>query len=645
VEARRRDRSSWSLAQPHAHAVAASSCPALSLPLPRSFSTRKGTDSLAGRANAQGLVTARVGPGRGGRRVRLTRTAQRQVFDLGGVVLQSPLAAIARFEQAAGTAPGSIFAAAAKRGESGAFPRLERGELSLEEFLPLFSKELADEGVALAKDVKELFATMEEGFAPPRPEMLLAIQSLKAEGIRTAALTNNWKRESGETLPPQLSPTMKLFDVVVESALVGKRKPDADIYKMVLEKGKVKDPSQAVMLDDLGVNLKAAAALGMDTIKVGDDYMAALAQLEGKVGFKLQEFVKGTISVRPHLKVDTDALSAFMGAAAVPGSGAVSRIRQFGHGQSNPTYHVTRASGKELVLRKKPPGKILKGAHAVEREFAVIKALGAAGFPVATAHVLCEDDAILGTPFYLMDYSDGRLFKNPHLPGMSGGERAAIYDAMNAVLAQLHNVDFVAAGLEKYGKAEGFYARQIATWSKQYEASKTDDTDSSAMDELIPWLSANIPPEGAPSVVHGDFRLDNIILEPASAKCLAVLDWELSTIGDPLADLAYNCLVYYLPPQFPQVPGFAGAALPEGVPSEEEYVKAYLRRTGRAEIANWHFYLSFSFFRIAAILQGVYKRAMQGNASSDQAKQVGALASRMATAARDLSLKPRHIRL
>lgn len=409
------------------------------------------------------------------------------VFDLGGVVLQSPMTAIAQFEAAAGVAPGSIFAAAAKAGDAGAFPRLERGEVSLEEFLPLFSKELADGGLALTRDVSELFARMEEGFAPPRPEMLLAIQSLRAEGIRTAALTNNWKKNCGMTLPPSLAPTMKLFDVVVESALVGLRKPDAAIYKMVLEKSKVKDPEQAMMLDDIGVNLKAAATLGMGTIKVGDDYMAALSELEGKVGLKLQEFVPGTISVRPHLAVDTNVLSKFIEeTSSVPGDGPVSRIRQFGHGQSNPTYHVTRASGHELVLRKKPPGKILKGAHAVEREFAVIRALGSVKFPVAKAHVLCEDDAVLGTPFYLMDYGNGRLFKNPHLPGLQGAERAAIYDAMNAVLAQMHNVDFAAAGLEKYGKAEGFYARQIATWSKQYEASKTDDTDSSAMDQLIP---------------------------------------------------------------------------------------------------------------------------------------------------------------
>ena len=275
----------------------------------------------------------------------------------------------------------------------------------------------------------------------------------------------------------------------------------------------------------------------------------------------------------------------------------------------------------------------------------MIKALGNASFPVAKAHVLCEDESVLGTPFYLMDYCDGRLFKNPHLPGLSGPERAAVYDSMNEVLGKLHKVDIGAAGLTNYGKSEGFYRRQIATWSKQYESSKTPDTDSTAMEGLVIWLQANIPPESAPAVVHGDFRLDNLIFSPDLPHCQAVLDWELSTVGDPIADLAYNCLVYYLPPQFPQVPGFAGVALPEGVPTEEEYVKAYLRRTGRGEVLNWHFYLSFSFFRIAAILQGVYKRALQGNASSDQAKQVGALASMMAQAAVDLSRKPRNIAL
>ena len=253
------------------------------------------------------------------------------VFDLGGVVLQSPIPAITKFEAEAGLPAGSIFAAAKQKGDGGAFPRLERGELTLEDFLPEFGRELSEAGVVLKKDVSELFAAMEAGFAPPRPEMLLAIQSLRAEGIRTAALTNNWKRNSGATLPASLASTMKLFDVVVESALVGLRKPDPRIYSMVLEKSKVKDASQAVMLDDIGANLKAAAAVGMETIKVDDDYMQALAQLESKVGFKLQEFVPGTISVRSHLNIDTAALSTFMAANSVPGDGAVSRIRQFGY--------------------------------------------------------------------------------------------------------------------------------------------------------------------------------------------------------------------------------------------------------------------------------------------------------------------------
>jgi acyl-CoA dehydrogenase family protein 10 len=428
----------------------------------------------------------------------------------------------------------------------------------------------------------------------------------------------------------------------------------------------VSDPSRAVMIDDLGANLKAAKALGMGTIKVSgtekEDYMAALGSLEVAVGFKLQEFVPGTITVRPHLQVDVSVLDAFFGRLDENklniGEGPVVRVRQFGHGQSNPTYHVTRRCGRELVLRKKPPGKILTGAHSVEREFTVLAALKGAGFPVAQVHALCEDDRVLGTPFYVMDFEDGRLFKNPHLPGMEPSERASIYDAMNACLAQLHSVDVQGASLEGFGKADGFFGRQIKTWFKQYEASKTADTDSALMDEVIPWLLANVPPEGRSSVVHGDFRLDNLMLRKTNAKgggggdaapeaeVQAVLDWELSTIGDPLADLAYNCLVYHLPPAFPQIAGFKGLeALPEGVPSEEAYVQAYLRRTGRTEVQDWHFYLSFSFFRIAAILQGVYKRASQGNASSDQAKQVGALAGGMAKAARDLSLKPRGIRL
>jgi len=302
---------------------------------------------------------------------------------------------------------------------------------------------------------------------------------------------------------------------------------------------------------------------------------------------------------------------------------------------------VTLDGEREFVLRKKPPGKILRGAHAVEREFQIIRALGGAGFPVAKAHVLCEDDTVLGTPFYVMDYVSGAIYTNPQMPGCEPAKRAAAYDAMNDVLARMHSYKPTEIGLGEFGKSKGFYGRQVGTWTKQYEAAKTGEIPE--MDQLIVWLNDNLPPDAEPAIVHGDFRIDNIIYDDATMRVKAVLDWELSTIGDPIADLAYNCLPYYLPPQF-QIPGFHGIDLPPGIPTEEEYVSAYCRRTNRPEgIKNWNFYTAFAFFRIAAILQGVYKRALQGNASSSYAEQIGAQAALMAKSGWKLAQTPRHM--
>mmetsp|Transcript_6598 Transcript_6598/g.15444 ORF Transcript_6598/g.15444 Transcript_6598/m.15444 type:complete len:622 (-) Transcript_6598:73-1938(-) len=568
------------------------------------------------------------------------------IFDLGGVVLNSPLPAIHAFEKKAGLPQDSIFTAAARAGDGGAFQQLERGEIQLKECYSLLSQDLGSAGLTGTAQLSELFAEMEKSFFPPRPEMLDAIQCIRAEGIKTAALTNNWRRDNHATFPPELLPVLRLFDVVVESARIGLRKPDPEIYTATLERLKVKEAKDVIFLDDLGRNLKPAAAMGMETIKVEMDYKGALQELEARLGFPLQGYVAGTVSVRPNLKIDASAVDAYSQTVpSLAADGGVKNMRQFGHGQSNPTYHLTYNSGKEVVLRKKPPGKILRGAHAVEREFKVISALRSAGYKVPTPIALCEDEAVIGTPFYLMDFAKGQIHKNPHLKSLKPEERAAVYDAMNQVLAQLHSLSPSEMQLQEYGKSEGYFARQISTWTKQYEASKTDEEGIPSMNALIKWLSSNIPAENPGVVVHGDFRLDNIIFKQGSPEVVAVLDWELSTLGDPLADLAYNCLVYYLPPQFPQVPGFMGIDLPPGVPTEEEYVRKYCERTGRAGVEQWNFYTAFSFFRIAAILQGVYKRSTQGNASSDQAQQIGALASAMADTGYELSQTPRSIRL
>lgn len=298
-------------------------------------------------------------------------------------------------------------------------------------------------------------------------------------------------------------------------------------------------------------------------------------------------------------------------------------ISQFSGGQSNPTFHI-HGPGGEFVLRKKPPGKLLPGAHAVDREYRVLNALQDSGVPVPRMLHWCEDESVIGTPFYIMEYLHGRILRNPLLPGMEPAERGAVYDAMNEVMSRLHNLDFKGIGLEGFGKPDNYIGRQVALWSRQYEASKTGDVP--AMEQLMQWLPQNIPEDQSNSVVHGDFRLENLMFDAHEPKVIAVLDWELSTIGHPLSDLSFNCMTYYLPSSSEIAPGFVGSDLGVlGIPAEKVYVSSYCDRTGRDQIDCWKFFMAFSLFRTAAIQQGVYARALKGNASSETAPRFGAL--------------------
>lgn len=318
--------------------------------------------------------------------------------------------------------------------------------------------------------------------------------------------------------------------------------------------------------------------------------------------------------------LDTTRLAAWMESHVAGFSGTL-QVEKFKGGQSNPTYLLT-AGDRKYVLRRKPPGKLLPSAHAVDREYRVISALAGSEVPVPKASALCEDDSIIGTMFYIMDCVDGRIFWDPSLPGMQPAERTAIFGEMNRVIAALHSVDYAAVGLAGYGKPGSYFARQIDRWSKQYRASETGKIE--AMDKLMDWLPRNIPPGDETSIVHGDFRLDNTVFHPTEPRMLAVLDWELSTLGHPLADFAYHCMTWRLSPgQFRGLIGCDLVAL--GIPSEAEYVAAYCRRTGRDPIPprDWEFYMAFNMFRLAGILQGVMARALQGNASSADAVEAG----------------------
>ena len=326
----------------------------------------------------------------------------------------------------------------------------------------------------------------------------------------------------------------------------------------------------------------------------------------------------GTMPIQEHQSFDVGALEIYLRKHGL--SGPLS-VQQFRGGQSNPTYLIS-GGGKHHVLRAKPgpAAKLLPSAHAVEREFRVITALKDAGIPVPRAYCLCEDEGVIGRAFYVMEYVEGRVLWDQALPGMMPPERAAIYAEMNRVIAALHRVDYAAAGLAEFGKPGNYFARQIGRWSRQYRASETERIEP--MDSLIAWLPENIPAGDETTVVHGDYRMDNLIFHPHEPRILAVLDWELSTLGDPLADFSYHCMSWHIPPgQFRGIAGLALAAL--GIPDESQYIASYCKRTGREGIEHWNFYLAYNLFRIAAILQGVMKRALEGTAASAQALEAG----------------------
>ncbi len=340
-----------------------------------------------------------------------------------------------------------------------------------------------------------------------------------------------------------------------------------------------------------------------------------------------EEFM-GTMPVAERQQFDIGALHEYMRAHVEGFSGELA-IEQFKGGQSNPTFKLT-ADGQHYVLRTKPgpAAKLLPSAHAIDREFRVMDALNKAGFPAAKQYALCTDESVIGRAFYIMEFVEGRVLWDQSLPGMSPQERAAHYDEMNRVIAQLHTIDYAAIGLAQYGKPGNYFLRQIDRWTKQYKASETEKID--AMDQLMDWLPNNIPPGDDTSIVHGDYRLDNMMFHPTEPRILAILDWELSTLGHPLADFSYHCMSWHIPPgQFRGIGGLDYKAL--GIPSEAEYIAKYCERTGKTiRMEDFNFYLAYNLFRMTGILQGIMKRYVDGTASSAQALKSGQSARAMA---------------
>ena len=326
--------------------------------------------------------------------------------------------------------------------------------------------------------------------------------------------------------------------------------------------------------------------------------------------------------------LDTEVLGPYL-EANVDGFSGLSSIDKFADGQSNPTFRVRALSG-DYVLRRQPPGKLLKSAHAVDREYRVLSALADSDVPVAMAYHLCEDRDVIGSMFYVMEYFDGRIFWDSAIPEVSKAERSAIYDEMSRVLAALHKVDIEKVGLGDFGKPGSYFERQYDRWSSQYRASELRQID--AMESLMDWLGENLPDDdGRVSLVHGDYRLDNMIFSATEPRVIALLDWELSTLGHPYADVGYQCMQLRMPAQIGSISGLRGKDLGElGIPTEEEYVAGYCERMGIDGIENFGFYVAFSFFRLAAIVQGVAKRAVDGNASNINAAQLGEYVEPMA---------------
>ena len=343
-----------------------------------------------------------------------------------------------------------------------------------------------------------------------------------------------------------------------------------------------------------------------------------------------QSNFSGTKEVAERLRFDGGSLESYLH-EHLPGFTGPVAVSQFRGGQSNPTYLV-ETPPRRYVLRRKPPGKLLPSAHAVDREYRVISALYPQGFPVAEPILYCADDGVIGTAFFLMAYVEGRVFWEVEMPSSEPAERAQVYDAMNTTLARLHSFDPAAIGLGDFGRGENYVARQIERWSKQYRASETEKIED--MERLMAWLPAHLPPAQQPRLVHGDYRLDNMILASDSSKIVAVLDWELSTLGDPLADFSYHLMQWHMPPSEAGTGSLVGhdlAAL--GIPSIEDYVDAYVRRTGLDPRPYLAVYSAYNFFRIAAILQGIAGRVRDGTATSAFAAARGALVRPLAAKA------------
>nr|XP_009675604.1 PREDICTED: acyl-CoA dehydrogenase family member 10 isoform X2 [Struthio camelus australis] len=529
------------------------------------------------------------------------------IFDVTGVLLPAPYKVAADWEVRNCIPAGTVQQAVLTGGENRPSLKYTRGELTTVEFLQEFGQqcfEIANVAVPVDSFLLDL---IRKEMIKQLPIMAEAVRCIRAEGLKTAVLSNNFCLLNGQSFLPL---DRKQFDVIVESCREGMYEPDPRIYKLCLERLGVQ-PQESIFLDDVSQNLKAAAQLGIKTVKV-DDTEVALKELETYLGFPLQGFVPYTRSVRPTMEIQKNHLQKYLENVLSGQATGPLMLRQFGHRQPALTYYV-KFGDRSLVLKKESSDDVLPSGPAVAREYRVLKALSEAGVPVPTVLALCEDRSTLGTPFYLMEHCAGQVYRDISLPGLQPSQRRATYAAMCQVLSKIHSVDLRAAKLEDYGEHGNYIQWQVQTWTKQYRAMETHVIP--AMERLIEWLPLHFPESQKTTVVHGDFRLDNLVFHPERPEVLAVLGWKFSTLGDPISDVANNCMAFLLPPHFDTVRGLGKSDLGQlGVPTAEEYSQMYWSHMGVERPENWNFYMAFVFFRRAVMLQGLHKRSLTDRA-------------------------------
>uniref|UniRef100_U3IM32 Aminoglycoside phosphotransferase domain-containing protein n=1 Tax=Anas platyrhynchos platyrhynchos TaxID=8840 RepID=U3IM32_ANAPP len=516
------------------------------------------------------------------------------VWDASGVLLPAPHRTAADWEAQNCIPAGTIQQAVTSGGENSPSLKYSRGELTTVEFLQELGQqcfEIANVCVPVDSFLSNL---IRHEMIKQLPTMAEAVQCIRAEGLKTALLSNSFRLSNGESFLPL---DQQHFDVVVEAHQEGKCKPDPRVYKLCLERLDVQ-PQESIFLDSSSQSLQTAAQLGIKTVKV-DDLEVALKELETHLGFPLQGFVPYTCSVRPSMEIPKDRLQKYLENVFSDQATGPLVLRQFGRGRAAQTFYV-RFGGHSLVLKKAlPDGQLPPGpATAVPNQLAVPEISASAA-------------DTLGAPFYLMEHRAGHIYSDASLPALLPSQRGAAYAAMSRVLAKIHSVDLGAAQLQDYGERGNYIQQQVDSWTKQYRAVETHVIP--AMERLIKWLPLHFPDSQEVTVVHGDFRVDNLVFHPDRPEVLAVLGWKLSTLGDPISDLANNCMAFFLPPHFNTPRGSARWDRGHlGVPTAEEYCQMYCGHRGVELPVNFHFYMAFAFFRLAAVLQGRYKSSLAG---------------------------------